>query len=483
MANQDEVQRLSRREREVAALVAEGLTNREIAGRLFISERTAEGHVESIRNKLGFNSRVQIAAWAVQPGALEVVARPPRHPIMPASATAVRRSQGRLVVWGAGLGIAIVVAGILAGALLVYSRWPQSPQGPTVRTVAGTGIPGAANDGQPAIGQELTYPSGIAVDASGNLFFADGSGRILVIGPDRTIDTFAGGGSDDRDGAGALSARLVIPWNKDAGTYSGVAVNPRVRIADSEGAVYFIANGVVRTVSAHQIKTVAGTVGQPQDGFSGDHGPATSAQLNFPAAIAIGLDGSLYIADTENDRIRKVDADKHVITTFAGTGVEGYDGDGGQAVNARLSVPKGVNVGADGFLYIADTGNHRIRRVNLESGVITTYAGTGVPGFAGDGQKANRAQLITPIGMAFDSGGNLYVADSEANRVRRIDLNGFITTVMGNGKEGWNDDGHLPTQTELQWPKGLAIGHDDHGDILYVTDCGNNRVLAVRLAT
>jgi DNA-binding CsgD family transcriptional regulator/sugar lactone lactonase YvrE len=383
-----EAQRLSRREREVAALVAEGLTNREIASRLFISERTAEGHVESIRNKLGFNSRVQIAAWAVQPGALDVAVRPPRGPVAsPADKEAVSQHD-RLVVWAAGLGIAIVVAGVLASALFAWSHSRGNSSTATVWTVAGTGIQGASTNGQPARGQELDYPSGLAVDASGNLFFADGSSRVLHIAADGTIDTLAGNGSREfaPDGRGALAAGLDMQWNNDAGAYIGLAVDPHVTRADSQDGVYFVDRGVVRTVLGGKLETVAGTAGQSQDHFAGEGAHAQSAVFNFPAAIAFGINGELFVADTLNNRIRKVA--NGIITTYAGTDEQGYGGDGGPAGKAVLNGPKGVVVGPDGSVYIADTGNHRIRKVDPVSRVISTFAGSGEVGSDGDGKSA-----------------------------------------------------------------------------------------------
>jgi DNA-binding CsgD family transcriptional regulator/sugar lactone lactonase YvrE len=472
VAKEVEAQRLSRREREVAGLVAEGLTNREIAHRLFISERTAEGHVEAIRNKLGFTSRVQIAAWAVQPGALNAPTPTPRKPLAtPAAPPPLHHRAVHVPRWTAVLGVSIVLTGLLGGTLFLLSRSAQTSAAATVWTVAGTGVVSASLDDEPANRSALIFPSGLAADASGYLYLADGSNRIRMIAPNGSMTTLAGSGIDgfDPDGTGARSARLSVAWNDDAGTYSGVTVGPR-------NQVYFCANNLVRTVSGGVLKTIAGDHAL-DGGLAGDGGPATSAALAGPAAVAVSPNGELYIADTFNDRVRKVGIDG-VITTFAGTGEAGFDGDGGPATLAKLNAPEGVVIAPDGSVYIADTGNHRVRRVDPTSGVISTVVGNGSTGIEGDGKAATAAQLRAPIGMAFDSRGNLYVADSASNVVRRVDLAGIIETALGNGDEGWNGDGHLPNQTELKWPKGIAIGP---GDVLYVTDSGNNRLRAVRL--
>lgn len=459
----------------MAALVAGGSTNREIAQRLFISERTAEGHVEAIRNKLGFTSRVQIAAWAVQPGALEVPGPSPRDPLpapVPPRAPerVAPRVRGGVLTWAAALGVAVLVAGLGIGALVEGSRSAQPSGAATVWTVAGTGVIGPSSDGQPAIGSALIYPSGLALGPDGSLYVADGSDRIRVITPDGIISTVAGSGADgfDPDGTGALSAKLSVDWSNDAGTYAGVATG-------SQGGVYFCANWLVRTVSDGVLKTVAGSFGAHSN--VGDGGPAASASLRDPTGLALTPNGELFIADTGNDRIRKVGTDG-VITTYAGTGLAGFGGDGGPAARAQLDAPEGVAVAPDGSLYIADTGNHRIRRVDPTSGVITTVVGDGSAGSGGDRGAATAAELRAPIAIAFDSHGNFYIADSLSNRVRRIDVRGTITTVLGNGVEGWNGDGHSPAETMLQWPKGIAVGP---GDILYVVDSGNNRIRAVHL--
>ncbi|MBU2008400.1 MAG: hypothetical protein KJ624_00900 [Chloroflexi bacterium] len=221
------------------------------------------------------------------------------------------------------------------------------------------------------------------------------------------------------------------------------------------------------------ITTFAGTgVG----GFAGDGGPATAAQLTLPVGVASGS-GYLYITEFAGNRVRRVDLATGTITTFAG-GTTVPTGDGGPAMEAQLSGPYGVAVDS-GNLYIADTANNRVRRVNLAAGTITTVAGNGTSGFGGDGGPATAAQLSGPRSAALGSG-NLYIADSGNNRVRRVDLaTGTITTLAGNGAVGSGGDGGPATAAQLNNPIGLALGSGN----LYIADSGNNRVRRVDLAT
>src|SRR5437762_4140887 len=222
------------------------------------------------------------------------------------------------------------------------------------------------------------------------------------------------------------------------------------------------------------INTVAG-------GGAGDGGDATSANLNSPAGVALDASGNLYIADLGNERIRKVAAATGIITTVAGNGVFGFAGDGGAATNANLSVPSGVAVDASGNLYIADNSNHRIRKVTAATGIITTVAGNGSPSFAGDGGAATSASLNSPSGVALDASGNLYIADFFDNRIRKVDAaSGIITTVAGNGSFGFAGDGGAATNASLSGPAGVAV---DAGGNLYIAAYSNHRIRKVDAAT
>jgi sugar lactone lactonase YvrE len=248
---------------------------------------------------------------------------------------------------------------------------------------------------------------------------------------------------------------------------SGVAV-------DAAGNLYIADDGNdrVRRVS------VSGTITTLAGGSVQDGGPAVSANLDSPFGVAVDAAGNLYIADTSNNRVRRVSV-SGVITTVAGTGSPGFSGDGGPATNAQLASPSGVAVDAAGNLYIADNGNSRVRRVSV-SGVITTVAGTGMYGFSGDGGPATNAQLKSPFGVAVDSVGNLYIADPYNHRVRKVSVSGVITTVAGTGPSGFWGDGEAATDAQLSFPSGVAV---DGAGNLYIADTGNSRVRVVSLGT
>jgi uncharacterized protein (TIGR03437 family) len=334
-----------------------------------------------------------------------------------------------------------------------------------ITTVAGNGSSAYFGDGGSATSAELYNPSGVAVDASGNLYIADyGNQRIRKVSAAGIITTVAGNGSQGYpgDGGPATSAELYNP--------SGVVVN-------TSGSVYIAdtSNSRIRKVSAAGIITTV--AGNGAEGYSGDGGPATSAQLFYPSGVALDASGNLYIADQNNNRIRKVSA-TGIITTVAGNGAEGYSGDGGSATSAQLNVPFGVAVDASGNIYIADSNNNRIRKVSA-TGIITTVAGNGAQGYSGDGGSATSAQLNFPYGVAVDASGNLYIADKFNERVRRVSATGIITTVAGNGAQGYSGDGGLATSSQLNTPIGVAV---DASGNLYIADEINERIRKVSAA-
>ncbi|MGZ8237201.1 MAG: PKD domain-containing protein, partial [Methylobacter sp.] len=319
--------------------------------------------------------------------------------------------------------------------------------GHVISTVAGTGLAGYAGDGGPAVQAKLAFPRGIAIAPDGSLYIADpGNFRIRRVGADGTITTVAGTSQEgySGDGGPATQAQLASP--------TSIAIGPdgSLYIADDE-------NYRIRRVGADGIiTTVAGT---GQFGDAGDGGPATQAQLEQPYGVAVGPDGSLYFSDRFSDRIRRVGADG-IITSVAGGG-DNEGGDGGPATEARLSFPEGIAIGQDGSLYIADTDNHRIRRVGAD-GIITTVAGTGQQGYAGDGGPATQAQLSRPGGVAVDADGSLYIADTYNYRIRQVGADGIITTVAGTGtgQEGYPGDGGPAAQTKLYLLHDITIGPD-----------------------
>jgi DNA-binding CsgD family transcriptional regulator/sugar lactone lactonase YvrE len=402
---------LTRREREVAALVAQGLTNREIAKRLFISERTAESHVEQVRSKLGFRSRVQVAAWVTEQG-MAAGAEARQSATMPTQGAPASRPQRAVRRRPPKALVATVLAVIVVAALaLGYEWWLRPAQVPAavVATIAGTGERAFSGDLGRATASALVDPLALAVGLKGEVYIAEGN---------------------------------------------------RVREVTADG----------------RITTVAGT------GVAGDYGDglqARQAQINEPQGLAVDGAGNLYIADTLNHRIRRVGSDG-TITTVAGTGVAGYSGDGKPAVQATLNLPTGLAVGPGDTLFIADTGNNVVRQLG-QDGVIRTMAGTGAAGYRGDGYLAVDALLDKPAGLAIDGEGNLYIADTLAQRVERVDLNGVIETVVGTGIPGYLGDGQQAIYSEIDLASnplegvGQALAVDSRGNLL-VADALNGRI-------
>jgi trimeric autotransporter adhesin len=428
----------------------------------------------------------------------------------------------------------------------------------TLATLAGTCIPGFSGDGGPAAAAQLNQPYGVAVDTAGNVYVADyGNNRVRRIGLDGTISTVAG------NGQGALAG-------EDVPAVTAPLLTPRNVAFDAAGNLFiseFTGHRVRKMTPDGRIATVAGN---GIAGYGGDTGPATAAQLNFPAGLAFDRAGALYIADSSNHRARKVSSG--VITTVLGptmalpgggttplygpTGLavdssgivyiaEDIDsvaasigvynpatdkwslafigpsgsvaashdialdvagncylaagkqvwlqpppvtggpapkllagggnglGDGGSATAAQLSQPWGIALDSTGNLYIADTGNERIRKVNL-AGQISTVAGDGTTGSSGDNGPAVAAQLWSPSGVVVDLFGNLYIADTLNERVRVVGVDGSIVTVLGNGQDGLGQQGLPGPQTALNNPEGLCV---DQTGVLYAVDEGNNRVL------
>ena len=332
----------------------------------------------------------------------------------------------------------------------------------TITTIAGTGVRGYSGDGGPAVQAQLNFPRGVAVDGSGNLYIADrGNDRIRRVDPSGTITTIAGTGvrGYSGDGGPAVQAQLAVP--------SGVAV-------DGNGNLYIADEYNSRIRRVDDSGTITTIAGGGEGGSNGDGGPAHMAKLSSPQDVAVDSAGNLYIADYGNARIRRVDHNG-TITTVAGSGFGSYGGDNGLAVQAQLARPRGMVLDSNGNLFIADTGNHRIRRVDA-SGTITTIAGTGEDGYSGDGGLAVEAQLNEPRGVAVDGSGNLYIVDRYNNRIRRIDATGIITTIAGTGRDGYSGDGGPATQARLDSPSSLAV---DNAGNLYIADRGNNSIRRV----
>jgi sugar lactone lactonase YvrE len=252
---------------------------------------------------------------------------------------------------------------------------------------------------------------------------------------------------------------------------------PAFAAEDKSGNLYitdFSGQRIRKVTPAGTISTYAGT---GVSGFSGDGGPAKSAMLSYPTGLTFDPAGNLIVADGGNNRVRKIDT-AGTITTIAGTGAAGYTGDGGPATQATFNQTWGLTYDSNGNLYITDIGNCAVRYVNT-SGIINTYAGNGTCGYGGDGGKATSANLNLPRGMAFDTGGNLYIADTANHRVRKVNASGKINTFAGNGQIGFSGDGHPATAAKIGNPKALAF----RGGKLYISNAGRSRIRTVKLST
>ena len=375
-----------------------------------------------------------------------------------------------------------------------------------ISTVVGTGAAGFAGDGGPAAGAILNHPTGISLDAAGNLYFADsGNFRIRKVSGG-VITTVAGSGTQGYDGEGgpATAAQLNAPSATavdsagnlyfvdsknviNVGTFSRIlrvangvmtsvltgpfgALTTFALAGNASGDLYIADSAFHGVLKLTTSGLIIGFAGNGTSGFSGDGGLPTNAQLSQASGIAVDAAGALYIADRDNYRIRKVSGD--VIMTVAGNGTVSFAGDGGPAVSAQLNVPAGVAVDAAGNMYFADNHNYRVRKI--AQAVITTVAGNGTFGSSGDNGPAMNAQLV-PDAVAVDSTGNLFIADSLHHRVREVS-NGVITTVAGNGTGGFSGDGGPAAAAQLNTPSGVAV---DSAGNLYIADTLNYRIRKV----
>jgi sugar lactone lactonase YvrE len=290
----------------------------------------------------------------------------------------------------------------------------------TLQVVAGTGSSGYSGDGGPAIDAELSAPTGMAFDAAGNLFLADHhNGCIREVDTADIIDRLwgvCGTLGFEEDGGPALDAQLNDPIgiaiDADGRLWIADELNSRIRRVNGDGSIESVAGG--------------GTV-KPANAIDGT--AATKLRLSHPSYLAIDGSGNVYLSDFLENVVMRIDA-SGLATRVAGTGKAGYGGDGGSATKAELNFPTGLALDANGNLYISDSGNNRIRMVDVD-GVISTVAGSGEPGDAGEGGPAVDAQLQAPAGLAVSSSGELVIADQGNNLVRVVDTAGVITTIAG----------------------------------------------------
>lgn len=335
-------------------------------------------------------------------------------------------------------------------------------RGGQIVTVAGTGEPDYGGDGQLGTAATLNEPKNVCFDAEGNLLIADSENHVIrrLMHKSGMIETVAGFvGIQRPEGTISEPTVPVEHIEKEA--------DPLADVEDMPGRAYSQAPDLSGTV-----RYIVGQ-GLGKDRFTGDGGLATRALLNFPSAVAVDAAGTLFIADTWNHRIRRVDAQTGIIQTIAGTGQSKWSGDGGAGVLASLNEP--VALVLDGTrLYIADQSNNRIRMVDLESGVITTIAGTGDSGYNGDGMPAVESALAGPSGLAIDQEGNLYIADTFNGRIRMIERNtGILSTVAGDGAEFRYERGVNDMSGSLARPYGIAITPQRH---VLITDSDHHLI-------
>jgi trimeric autotransporter adhesin len=373
----------------------------------------------------------------------------------------------RMVKKALSMGLVVTLVVLAASACGGGSGAKDSREEPaTIKTVAGDGG-SQLGDGGPATEAGLCDPADVAFDAAGNMYIADtgvycsgpGGNTVRKVDTHGTITTVAGTGEAgfSGDGGPATKAKLNSPI--------AVAV-------DREGNLYISGDHRIRKVDKDGIITTFAGTGEAR--HSGDEGPATSAQLREPDQITFDARGNLYVGDFTS--VRKIDP-SGTITTVAGTGRFGFSGDGGPATEAKLTASD-VALDGKGNMYISDTEHHRIRMVNKD-GIIHTVAGTGKEGYSGDGGPATKASLNLPIGIALDEEGNLFIACHHNNRVRMVDRNGKITTVAGTEELMSIREKGPATKVGLDQPWGLFFD-DDSGD-LYIADAFNSRIRALYL--
>jgi hypothetical protein len=330
-----------------------------------------------------------------------------------------------------------------------------------IQTVAGSGDSGWAGDGRVACAACLNEPKSLAIDAEGNLFIADSENHVVrkIDRKTNCIRTVAGRVQGVESGAKPdLPAPVVEKVDGDPFAESSmVNLHAVTQQTDLSGTVRYVVTGTA-----------------PATRFSGDGGPAEQALLNFPTAVVVDQGGHLYIADTLNHRVRRVDAETGVITTVAGLGRPRCSGDGGLAVEAGLNEPAALALSDEGVLYIADQSNNRVRAVDLTTGVVCTVAGTGTAAYNGDGVVAAETGLAGPSGLALASDGTLFIADSFNGRIRAVDpITGLIRTVVGDGGEYRYQGPDEPPSSSLSRPSGITL--DEEGN-LFFTDSDNHLV-------
>ncbi|MDP7350688.1 MAG: NHL repeat-containing protein [Nitrospinota bacterium] len=361
----------------------------------------------------------------------------------------------------------------------------------SIYTVAGCGKIGSEGDGGDAKLAMLNEPKDLTIDNNGCLYIADSENNLIrFVNSNGSIDTIAGSitlseTEEDKKADETEYQRVLDTVPRKAGMNAeligdnGAAISAKLRFpsaiaVDHDGNLYISDTHNHRVRKMNRKNGVITTIaGNGDDQLSGDNGPATEASLSEPTGIAIDREGNIYIADLRNNKIRIVERASGIIKTFAGNGDDYFSGDDGPAVNASLSGPSGVVLDKNENIFIADTFNNVIRRVDANTGIITTVAGDG-DRFKINKKETTANSLARPHSIALDSKGNIYTTDSDNHLVRKIDGNsGEITNVAGNGTIGFSTDGTPAYNAALNYPFGMAI---DSKDNVYVADTFNHRI-------
>jgi len=345
-------------------------------------------------------------------------------------------------------------------SVLCNTGWSQY----YITTVAGNGYNGTNGDNGPAVCAGVPNPQGVCADPTGNIYITSSNSIRRVDAGTNIITTIAGSDAFgySGDGGPAKNALMMYPFD--------ICLDPIGNLYVSE----YSGNRIRKIATDGTISTIAGT---GVEGYSGDNGPATAARLARPHGIFVDAKNNIYIADTYNSAIRKIDAATGVITTIAGNGTTAYSGDGGPAVNAGVPFPTSVAVDEDGNVYLLEVYSgitSRLRKINAATGIITTIAGSNVYGYSGDGGPAINATLFDPVAVEVDNRGNIYILEYDAPRLRKIDgATGIISTVAGNGVNAFSGDGGLATLGSMNSPGGMGRGFNG---AIYIADQQNQRI-------
>jgi len=357
----------------------------------------------------------------------------------------------------------------------------RAPAAYQIETVAGTGVPGYSCDGGPALKAQFLYPRGIAVDKAGNLYITDmGNHRVRKVDVKTGKVTTVAGCQIGKDKVCEKWDDWVVNRDETEIQATQIQLNmPNDVAIDKAGNLFILEHVGYRVYKVDTKGVIKPFAGNGKHGYSGDGGLATKASINSSfGGISVDNQGNLYIADRNNHRIRKVDNKSGIITTIAGNGIAGYSGNGGQATEAQLNLPEDMVFDNDGNRYIADSYNRVIRKVDT-AGIITTIAGTGEQKkYGGDGQLATEATFILPIDVLVDNSSNRYIVDHRDHRLLQIDKKGIITSIAGTGELGYRGDEGDATEALLNYPGKIAFVRAPHNDGsfigLYLSDINNN---------